>query len=287
MQLLDNILVAAGGPSHPTKMDAIIYWIKDHMSLAGKHWAPGGFLSLPDDKIFSNGFTTQSLFMALSCIITFILFGVLYNKKQQVPTGLTNFLEPFVLYVRDEIAVKNMGEKDGKAWTPFFCSLFFLILGCNLLGLIPGNATATGTFWVTGAFALVTFLCMTVGTAIKYGPVNFIKAFMPPGVPGWVLVLLTPLEMIGVIVKCVSLTIRLFANMFAGHIVLFSIMALMYVFGVFAIPAFPIAVGIYALEVFVGFLQAYVFVFLTALFIGEMFHHAHPHHDHHDEEHAH
>ena len=89
------------------------------MTLAGKHWAPGGFLSLPDDKIFSNGFTTQSLFMVLSCVITFILFGVLYNKKQQVPTGLTNFLEPFVLYVRDEIAVKNMGEKDGKAWTPF------------------------------------------------------------------------------------------------------------------------------------------------------------------------
>ena len=280
-----NTLLAASGGGHPTKMEAIIFWIKDHMSLAGNHWSPLGFIEIPNDSIFSNNFTTQSLFLVISTVITFILFGVLYNKKQDVPTGLTNFLEPFVLYVRDEIAVKNMGEKDGKAWTPFFCSLFFLILGCNLLGLIPGNATATGTFWVTGALALIVFLCMTIGTTIKYGPVKFIKAFMPAGVPGWVLVLLTPLEMIGLVVKCVSLTIRLFANMLAGHIVLFSIMALLYVFSYYALLAYPIAVGIYALEVFVAFLQAYVFTFLAALFIGEMFHHAHGH-DHH-EEHAH
>ncbi|MDD7987429.1 F0F1 ATP synthase subunit A [Lentisphaera marina] len=279
-----NTLLAASGQNHPTKMDAIIHWIKDHMSLAGKHWSPAGFGEGP--HIFSNNFTTQSFFLILSATITLILFGVLYNKKQKTPTGLTNFLEPFVIYVRDEIAVKNMGEKDGKAWTPFFCSLFFLILGSNLLGLIPGNATATGTFWITGSLALIVFLCMTLVVAIKFGPVNFIKAFMPPGVPTWVLLLLTPLEMIGLVVKCVSLTIRLFANMLAGHIVLFSIMALLYVFSYYAILAYPIAIGIYALEVFVGFLQAYVFTFLAALFIGEMFHHAHPHHDH-DEEHAH
>ncbi|WDE97881.1 F0F1 ATP synthase subunit A [Lentisphaera profundi] len=282
MNILNNLLAASGG-GHPTKMEAVIAWIKDHMTLAGNHWSPTGFIEIPNESIFSNNFTTQSLFLIISTVITFILFGVIYNKKQEVPTGMTNFLEPFVLYVRDEIAVKNMGDKDGKAWTPFFCSLFFLILGCNLLGLIPGNATATGTFWVTGSLALIVFLCMTVGTTIKYGPVKFIKAFMPPGVPGWVLVLLTPLEMIGLVVKCVSLTIRLFANMLAGHIVLFSIMALLYVFSYYALLAYPIAVGIYALEVFVAFLQAYVFTFLAALFIGEMFHHAHGH----DEEHAH
>jgi F-type H+-transporting ATPase subunit a len=284
MNILNNLLAASGG--HPTKMEAVIAWIKDHMTLAGNHWAPAGFIHIPDESIFSNNFTTQSLFLIMSTVITFILFGVIYNKKQEVPTGITNFLEPFVLYVRDEIAVKNMGDKDGKAWTPFFCSLFFLILGCNLLGLIPGNATATGTFWVTGSLALIVFLCMTIGTTVKYGPVKFIKAFMPPGVPGWVLVLLTPLEMIGLVVKCVSLTIRLFANMLAGHIVLFSIMALLYVFSYYALLAYPIAVGIYALEVFVAFLQAYVFTFLAALFIGEMFHHAHGHDDH-DEAHAH
>ena len=276
-----NTLLASG-QHYPTKMEALVNWVKDHMNMASTHWAPGGFGNGP--HIFSDNFTVQSLMMVTVTVIIFILFGFMYNKKQDVPTGITNFLEPFVLYVRDEIAVKNMGEKDGRAWTPLFCSFFFLILGCNLIGLIPGNATATGNYFVTGSMALVVFFCMIGVTAIKFGPVKLVKAFMPPGVPGWVLFLLTPLEMIGVLVKCFSLTVRLFANMLAGHIVLFAMIGLMYAFGVLAAPAFFIAIGVYALEVFVAFLQAYIFTFLAALFIGEMFHHAHGHDD---EAHAH
>ena len=234
---------------------------------------------------------SQSIFAIISAVTVLIIFGVIYNKKQEVPTGVTNFLESFVMFVRNEISIKNLGEKDGRAWAGFFCSLFFFILACNLYGLVPGAATATGSPFTTSAMALVTFTCMTVVTAIKFGPVKFIKAFMPAGVPGWVLLLLTPLEMFGVLVKCVSLCIRLFANMFAGHIVLYGILALVYVFKWFGSPAFLVGVGIYALEVFVGFLQAYLFTFLSAMFIGEMFHHAHGHdhdHDHHgDEAHAH
>lgn len=230
---------------------------------------------------------SQSIFAIISAITVLIIFGILYKKKQVVPTGLTNFLESFVMFVRNEISIKNLGEKDGRAWTGFFCSLFFFVLACNLYGLVPGAATATGSPFTTAAMALVTFTCMTVVTAIKFGPVKFIKAFMPAGVPGWVLLLLTPLEMFGVLVKCVSLCIRLFANMFAGHIVLYGILALVYVFKWYAAPAFFVGVGIYALEVFVGFLQAYLFTFLSAMFIGEMFHHAHGHDHHDDEAHAH
>ena len=123
-------------------------------------------------------------------------------------------------------------------------------------------------------------------TLIKFGPIKLFKAFMPPGVPGWVLIILTPIEILGVLIKCFSLTVRLFANMLAGHIVLFAMIGLMYAFGAWAIPAFFISIGVYALEVFVAFLQAYIFTFLAALFIGEMFHHAHGH-EHHDEEAAH
>ena len=224
--------------------------------------------------------------MVLVTLLILFIFGILYKKKELAPSGfIANFFEPIVLFVRDEIAVKNMGEKDGNAWASFFCNIFFFIAGCNLMGLIPGNATATGTFYVTGALAVVTLLCITIGTIIKYGPVQFFKGFMPDGVPGWVLLLLTPLEMFGVLVKCFSLMIRLFANMMAGHIVLFSILGLVYVFGAIAVPAFFIGVGIFALEIFVALLQAYLFTYLSALFIGEMFHHAHGHHEH--DEHAH
>jgi hypothetical protein len=86
-----NSLLAASGQNHPTKMDAIIHWITDHMSLAGKHWSPGGFGEGP--HIFSNNFTTQSFFLIIATVITFILFGILYNKKQKTPTGITNPLK--------------------------------------------------------------------------------------------------------------------------------------------------------------------------------------------------
>ena len=270
-------------------INAMRDWIAHHVSPdpgAHTHWAPFGF----GDVELSPYFPLPAIMMVFVTFLILLFFGVLYKRDRDgmAPKGLVaNLLEPLILFVRDEIAIKNMGEKDGKAWASYFCSVFFLVVGCNLMGLIPGNATATGTFYTTTALALVTFICMTVVTAIKFGPVKFIKAFMPEGVPGWVLVLLTPLEMIGVVVKCASLAIRLFANMLAGHIVLFSILGMVYVFGVIAIPAFFIGIAIYALEIFVALLQAYLFTFLSALFIGEMFHHAHGHDHDHGEEHAH
>lgn len=279
---MKSLLIAA---SSSEKIQNLVPWVSSHVSPeASTHFSPGGLM--PGDGIRMNAyFGTQSLMMVIVTAIILVLYGVIY-KKGIVPRGkLTNFLEVFIIYVRDEIAIKNLGKEDGKKWTPFFICIFFFVLGCNLIGLIPGNATATGSYYVTGSLALITFLCMTVGTIVKFGFVGFLKAFMPQGVPGWVLVLLMPLEMLGVLVKCAALMIRLFANMLAGHIVLYAMIGLMYAFGFIAAPAFVISVGVYALEIFVAFLQAYLFAFLSAMFIGEMFHHAHAHD--HDHEHAH
>ena len=277
---MHNLIIAA---SSSEKIQNLVPWVKDHVSPdASTHVKP---LGLGPEITLSPYFGTQAIMMVLVTAIILFLYGVLF-KKGLIPKGkMTNFLEVFVVYVRDEISIKNLGESDGKKWAPFFICIFFFVLGCNLMGLIPGNATATGSYYVTASLALITFLCMTVGTIVKFGIGGFFKAFMPAGVPGWVLVLLTPLEMLGVLVKCSALMIRLFANMLAGHIVLYAMIGLMYAFGWMAAPAFVISVGVYALEVFVGFLQAYLFTFLSAMFIGEMFHHAHAHD--HDHEHAH
>jgi F-type H+-transporting ATPase subunit a len=275
---LYNIAASSG-----ERINELVTWVKSHVSPeASTHFSPGGLV--PEIQL-SPYFGTQSIMMVSVTFIIILLYGVLF-KKGIIPRGkLTNFLEVFVVFVRDEISIKNLGQKDGNKWAPFFISLFLFVLGCNLIGLIPGNSTATGSFYVTASLALITFLCMTVGTLVKFGVGGFFKAFMPEGVPGWILILLTPLEMFGLLVKCAALMIRLFANMLAGHIVLYAMIGLMYAFGYIAAPAFIISVGVYALEIFVGFLQAYLFAFLSAMFIGEMFHHAHSHDD--EQEHAH
>ena len=260
------------------KIAAVSAWVKGHVS-------PNFSLDPAEWGNLNHSFTATMI--ATVSVLMLILFLGLYNKKQKVPTGITNFLESFVMFVRNEIAVKNMGETTGRAWAGFFCTLFFFVLGMNLLGLIPGRGTATGTPFVTAGLALVTFFCMTVVTIVKYGPITFLKALAPAGVPGPILVILWPLEVFGLVVKSASLAIRLFANMLAGHIVLFSILALLYVFKFWAAPAFFIGVGIYALEIFVAFLQAYIFTFLSAMFIGEVFHHAEGHDHHDDHAHAH
>ena len=255
------------------RVKALAKWIEIHISpFPSNHWNPLGFF----DVQLPSYLPVQGLMMIIVTLIILILFGVLYKKNSLAPRGfVAKFFEPFILFIKNDIVIDNLGKKDSHVWTPLFCTLFFFILGCNLIGLIPGNATATGSFFVTAGLALITFICMTLITIFKYGTVNFLKAFIPEGVPLPLLFLLVPLEMAGVLIKCMALTIRLFANMFAGHIVLFAIMGLTYAFGWLALPSLFVSVAILGLEVFIAFLQTYIFTFLSAMFIGEMFHHAH------------
>lgn len=219
--------------------------------------------------------TLHMVMLLIAVGFMFLFFGVLYRKQDVVPTGLTNALEILILFIRDDICVPNLGREDGRMMTPMFCSLFFYILILNLMGLIPLFAGATANIAVTGGLALVTLTFMIFGTVYLNGFSGFIHALVPSGVPWPVLILLVPMEFIGLFIKAIALTIRLFANMLAGHIVILSLVGLVAVYGAAAAPAIVMAVGIYLLKVFVALLQAYIFTLLSAIFIGQMVHPAH------------
>ncbi len=217
----------------------------------------------------------HGVMLILAAVFLYLIFGRLYRKNDQVPSGFTNLLEVMVLFVRNQIAIPNLGEEDGKKLTPLLCSLFFFILTLNLMGLIPLFATATGNVSVTGALALVTLIVMIGGAIYKNGVSGFAHAFIPHGVPLPVLFLLVPIEFAGMFIKAFALMIRLFANMLAGHIVVYFILGLVVIFGMAGLPAIFLGVFIYLLEVFVSFLQAFVFTLLSAMFINQIHHPAH------------
>lgn len=214
----------------------------------------------------------HAVMLLIGAVILIFLFCVLYDKKQRVPKGLTNLLEFFVLFIRDQIAVKALGEGDGRRMTPFFCTLFFFILTLNLMGLVPIFSTATANVNVTGGLALVTLGVMIFGTLHKNGLKGIGKALCPSGVPWAVLWILVPVEAVGLLIKTGALMIRLFANMLAGHIVILSLLGLVILLGLGAWPSVLLAVAIGILEVFIAFLQAYIFTLLSAMFIGRMYH---------------
>ena len=207
-----------------------------------------------------------------------LLFGVFYNRnrrEKRIPTGLTNLLEVFVLYVRDEICVPSLGKKDGRAMTPVFCTLFFMILGMNLMGLIPLFSTATANLGVTLGFSTITLAFMIIGGLIKNGPIKFVKSFVPAGVPIPLNIFIWCIEFLGMFIRAFALMIRLCCNMVAGHIVLLSLIGTVVVMGAKGLPMMLLVLFIYLLELLVAFLQAYIFTMFSALFIGLIYHPEH------------
>lgn len=217
----------------------------------------------------------HGLMLIIASLLLIAIFCFIYDKKQRAPRGLTNLLELLVIFIRDDIAKKNLGEDDGRRMTPFLCTMFFFILTLNLMGLIPVFSTATANPNVTGALAFFTLCFMIFGTLYRGGLKGFQKALMPSGVPVGILVILVPIEILGLFIKTGALTIRLFANMLAGHMVIFAMLGLVLLLGLVALPSVLLAACIGVLEVFIAFLQAYIFTLLTAVFIGQMYH---PHH---------
>ncbi len=231
------------------------------------HWEilPRVSLNLP-------GFlSAHGVAVIIAVLLTLLIAVVLprISKKCKV------LLELFVLFVRDGIALPNIGEEDGRRMTPLLCSLFSFILVMNLTGLIPGFPAATANLGVTAALASVTLLVMTVGTVFRIGAKKFLMSFVPSGVPWPILFILVPIEFGGLFIRSFALAIRLFANVFAGHLVLFSVVGVIVIFGARAAPLELMAVLIYMIEVLVAFLQAYIFTLLSAIFIGQTLHPAH------------
>jgi len=269
--------MSASGAAEPAassgevKMNAVTEYINHHVLNSDRWHVPGLF----DLKFELPFLSLHSMMLLIAAFLLLYVFTRLYRKQDKVPSGLTNFLEIFIVFIRDDICISCLGKEDGRRMAPLFLNFFFFILVLNLLGLVPFLASATANLSVTAALASISLFFMTLGAMQKNGISGWVKAFIPHGVPPAILVMLVPIEMIGVLIKCGALTIRLFANMLAGHIVIGALIGLIVAFGAGAYPAAALAVGIYILKIGVSLLQAYIFTLLSAMFIGQIYHPSH------------
>ncbi|MFN0150118.1 MAG: F0F1 ATP synthase subunit A [bacterium] len=215
----------------------------------------------------------------IACALNLAIFGTLARKSRSlVPTGrFQNFFESLVVFVKKDMVEEIMGHHLGPKFTPYFLTVFFFILFMNLLGLVPFMHTATGNIAVTAALALMTFIVMQVSGIREQGLVGYAKNIVPPGIPLWLYPIMLPVEILGMLTKPFALTIRLFANMTAGHVVILSLFGLLFFFkSIFIAPAvLGFVLFVYMLELLVAFLQAYIFTFLSILFVNAC---AHPEH---------
>ena len=258
--------------------DEVIYYADKFETLTEEQKELGGFEFAARPLDFS--ITKEVFSMLMSVIVLFFLFLAVarsYKKNQMAPKGLAGFLEPLVTYVRDEIAIPNIGTKKYAKFMPYLLTIFFFIWFNNLIGLIPFfpfSSNLTGNIYFTFVLAFITFIVTTLSGNKEYWG----HILMPP-VPKALYPIMIPVEIIGMLTKPFALMIRLFANITAGHIIILSLVSLIFIFEtVWVSPisgAFVLFMSV--LEMLVAALQAYVFTLLSALFIGQ----AVAEHDHH------
>ena len=212
--------------------------------------------------------TTHAFMLLLATLIILALFIPLFRRPRLKVTGLATALESVVLFVRDDIVYPIMGETRGEKWLPFFSTLFLFLLMVNYLGIIPAFKTATGNINVTSAMALIIFSLIIVVGLKNLGFIGFFKNMYPEGVPWPIGVFILLLEIFGIFIKSMVLSLRIFANMFAGHLAILSFLVLIFVLSVWAVTiAVPFAVFVYLLEILVALIQAFVFTMLSCIFI--------------------
>ncbi len=248
---------------------------------------PGCHLTYPVAHTLSP--TKTVFWMVIAAVLVFATMwtaarSIARQKAGSAPKGFSGAVEGLVLFVRNDIAIANIGH-DGARFAPLIITLFFFILYCNLLGLMPWGSAATGNLAVTAALAIVVFLVVEIAGFIKVGPKAYMATIFPhfPGMhgPGAVAlsVFMSPIELLGKIVKPFALAVRLFGNMTAGHFVILSLFGIIFLFGNLGLWSYGIGittallvVGIMMLELIVALLQAYVFALLSSVFIGLMQH---------------
>ncbi|RZK51880.1 MAG: ATP synthase F0 subunit A [Pedobacter sp.] len=212
--------------------------------------------------------TCTLLLSVVLLLVVFISVASGYKKRHgKSPKGLQSWLEPIILFVRDDIAKPNLGHKYER-FMPYLLTVFFFIWFNNMLGLVPflpGGANLTGNIAVTAILAIAT-LGLTVFNGNKY----YWKHIFLPDVPWWMYIVMVPVEVFGIITKPIALAIRLFANITAGHILVLSLICLVFVFNSLYIAPVSIAFAVFigAIELLVAFIQAFIFTILSALFIG-------------------
>jgi F-type H+-transporting ATPase subunit a len=232
--------------------------------------------------------TKHLVYMLLAAVIVTLTFTLsaraiaAAQARGRPAKGFAGAMEAMALWIRQEVVLPNVGPH-GEGYVPYLLTLFFFILTMNLLGLVPWGATATGNIAVTAALAAISFLVIEVTGMRTLGPKGYLHTifYLPPGLPGGIggsilkavmLVVMTPIEVIGKLAKPFALAVRLFANMTSGHVLVLALIGLTFLFQSYAvgIGASVLATGVMVLELFVAFLHAFVFTLLTSVFIGLM-----------------
>lgn len=237
-------------------------------SLAHGHITEASGASVMDFSITKN--VASMLFSAFIILLLFTAVARGYKKRDGLaPKGLQSFMEPIILFVRDDIAIPNIGEKRYMRYMPYLLTVFFFVWINNLLGLIPifpGGANLTGNISFTLVMACLTFLI----TQFSGNKDHWKHVFATPGVPVWLSPIMIPVEIIGLLAKPFALMVRLFANITAGHIIILSLISLIFIFQSLAVAPVTVAFVLFmnVLELLVAALQAYIFTLLSALFIG-------------------
>jgi F-type H+-transporting ATPase subunit a len=253
--------------------DVIMHHILDNNVFA---FEPFGSINLP--KIVVGGYdisvTKHVVMLWLVSALLLIVFSVVGRSyktltNRQAPKGLANAMEALVEFIRLDVAKSNIGHGYEKH-LPYLLTVFFFILFCNLLGLIPYGATATGNVNVTLTLSVFTFFVTQIAAFKAHGVKGYLQ-HLTAGTHWSLWIIMVPIEIIGQFTKPFALTVRLFANMTAGHIIILSLIFISFILKSYIVAvavSVPFAIFIYLLELFVAFLQAFVFTMLSALFIG-------------------
>ena len=258
-------------PTHVTEHDIESMIYSDASLIASAKGETGAYFDLSITKTATGIFITV-LFM----FFVFLSIAKAYKRNpNQAPKGLQAFMEPLILFVTDEVIKPSIGEKHYMRFVPFLLTVFFFIWFANMLGLIPfiGGVNVTGNIAVTIVLALLVFIITTVSANKNY----WMHIVATPGVPGWLLPLMIPIEIFGMILKPGVLCLRLFANITAGHIIILAFMSLIFIFANLygteagygaSLLALLFSIFMNLLELLVAFLQAYVFTLLASLYFG-------------------
>lgn len=253
------------------KMHEKIYYASEtanahgqYVELDEKHHALN---ARPLDLSITKNVCTLFLSVVVLLVVFFNVASGYRKRKGKSPKGLQSWMEPIILFVRDDIAKPNLGHKYER-FMPYLLTVFFFIWFNNMLGLVPflpGGANLTGNIAVTMILAIATF-----GITVFNGNKYYWKHIFMPDVPWWMYIVMVPVELFGIFTKPIALMIRLFANITAGHILVLSLICLVFVFNSLYIAPISIAFAVFigAIELLVAFIQAFIFTILSALFIG-------------------
>jgi F-type H+-transporting ATPase subunit a len=234
--------------------------------------------------------TKHALYMIFASLLVFLTMWSAGRRLERqragerAPKGFANAVEALALWVRNDVAIANIGH-DGAKFAPYIMTLFFFLLYCNLLGLVPWGATPTSNLAVTGGMAVLSLIVIEVSGMFKLGFKGYMRTIFPPA-PGMsgagamvISVAMAPIELIGKLVKPFALCVRLFGNMTAGHFVILALFGMIFLFGhiqmwnyAIGVGSAALVLGVMLLEIIVAFVQAYVFTLITAVLIGVMQH---------------